>query len=45
VFLYLCMEESSIWESVFGSYYKDNVEFETALFDSVSTKMNKLEIV
>ena len=45
VFLYLCMEESSIWESVFGSYYKDNVEFETALFDSVTTKMNKLEIV
>jgi spore photoproduct lyase len=45
VFLYLCMEESSIWESVFGSYYKDNVEFETALFDSVSTKMNKIEIV
>ena len=45
VFLYLCMEESSVWESVFGSYYKDNVEFETALFDSVTTKMNKLEIV
>ena len=45
VFLYLCMEESSVWESVFGSYYKDNVDFETALFDSVSTKMNKLEIV
>ena len=45
VFLYLCMEESSIWESVFGNYYKDNVEFETALFESVSTKMNNLEIV
>ena len=45
VFLYLCMEESSVWESVFGSYYKDNVDFETALFDSVSAKMNKLEIV
>jgi|TARA_B110000495_G_scaffold28209_1_gene21178 spore photoproduct lyase len=45
VFLYLCMEESSIWESVFGSYYKQNIDFETALFDSVSSKMNKLEIV
>ena len=45
VFHYLCMEESSIWESVFGTYYKENTDFETALFDSVSSKMNKLEIV
>ena len=45
VFHYLCMEESSIWESVFGTYYKENTDFETALFDSVSAKMNKLELV
>jgi hypothetical protein len=38
------MEESSIWESVFGDFYKSNVDFETALFESVSSKMKPLEI-
>ena len=44
LFFYLCMEESSIWESVFGDFYKSNVDFETALFESVSSKMKPLEI-
>ena len=42
IFFYLCMEESSIWETVFGDYYKSNSEFETALFESVSSKMDSL---
>ena len=44
LFFYLCMEESSIWEMVFGDYYKNNTDFETALFESVSLKMNALEV-
>ena len=43
VFFYLCMEESSVWESVFGDYYASNTEFENALFDSVHSKMYSLE--
>ena len=39
VFFYLCMEERSVWESVFGQAYIDNSEFESALFRSVSSKM------
>ena len=38
-------EQLGGYHNFFGSYYKDNVDFETALFDSVSAKMNKLEIV
>jgi spore photoproduct lyase len=45
VFFYLCMEESSVWESVFGQFYIDNTEFENALFSSVSSKMYSLESV
>jgi len=45
VFFYLCMEQSSIWEMVFGDYYKNNADFETALFESVSLKMDALEVV
>ena len=45
VFFYLCMEERSIWESVFGQAYIDNSEFEDALFRSVSSKMYSLESV
>ena len=45
VFFYLCMEERSIWESVFGKCYVDNTEFENALFNSVSSKMYSLESV
>ena len=43
VFFYLCMEESSVWESVFGKYYPSNTEFENALFESVHSKMYSLE--
>jgi len=45
VFFYLCMEERSVWESVFGQSYIDNSEFENALFSSVSSKMYSLESV
>ena len=45
VFFYLCMEERSVWESVFGQAYIDNTEFENALFNSVSSKMYSLESV
>ena len=45
LFFYLCMEESSIWEMVFGDYYKSNTDFETALFESVSSKMDALQVV
>ena len=45
VFFYLCMEERSVWESVFGKSYVDNTEFENALFSSVSSKMYSLESV
>ena len=45
VFFYLCMEERSVWESVFGQSYGDNTEFENALFRSVSSKMYSLESV
>ena len=44
LFFYLCMEESSIWEMVFCDYYKSNTDFETALFESVSLKMDALQI-
>ena len=44
LFFYLCMEESSIWEMVFGDYYKSNTDFETALFESVSSKMDALQV-
>ena len=43
VFFYLCMEESAVWESVFGDYYSSNAEFEDALFESVHSKMYSLE--
>ena len=45
VFFYLCMEESIVWEMVFGSYYKNNEQFESALFNSVYSKMNVTHIV
>ena len=44
IFFYLCMEESLIWEMVFGDYYKSNTDFETALFESVSLKMDALQV-
>ena len=33
VFFYLCMENASLWESVFGFSYENNEEFEQALLD------------
>ena len=45
VFFYLCMEERSVWDSVFGQSYGNNAEFEDALFNSVSSKMYSLESV
>ena len=44
VFFYLCMEESIVWEMVFGSYYDNNEQFENALFNSVYSKMNVTHI-
>ena len=43
VFFYLCMEESAVWESVFGDYYSSNTEFENPLFERVHSKMYSLE--
>jgi len=40
VFFYLCMEERSIWDSVFGGAYDNNKEFEETLYDRVTSKMN-----
>ena len=40
VFFYLCMEESVIWEGVFGAFYNKNEDFESALFDNVKKKMD-----
>ena len=43
VFFYLCMEERSIWDSVFGWAYDNNKEFEETLYDCVTSKMNYQE--
>jgi len=40
VFFYLCMEERSIWDSVFGNAYENNKEFEETLYNRVTSKMN-----
>ncbi len=40
VFFYFCMEKRELWESVIGTCYQSNDEFEKALFRSVSAKMN-----
>ena len=40
VFFYLCMEERSVWDDVFGGAYDTNKDFEDALFGSVTSKMN-----
>ena len=40
VFFYLCMEDRSIWDSVFGGAYENNRAFEEALYDCVTSKMN-----
>ena len=40
VFFYFCMEDRKLWESVMGTCYKSNDEFEDALFTSVTAKMD-----
>ena len=40
VFFYLCMETRELWESVFGFCYDSNEQFEHALFNHVSQKLN-----
>jgi spore photoproduct lyase len=43
VFFYFCMEDKSLWNSVFGYYYETNDQFEKALFKYVKSKMtNKI---
>lgn len=43
VFFYFCMEDKSLWNSVFGYYYETNDQFEKALFKHVKSKMtNKI---
>ncbi|MBO62593.1 MAG: hypothetical protein CMG33_03615, partial [Candidatus Marinimicrobia bacterium] len=43
VFFYMCMEERELWEAVFGNCYENNVEFEGALYQHVSSKMLSVE--
>ena len=43
VFFYMCMEERELWEAVFGNCYENNVEFEEALYQHVSSKMVSVE--
>ena len=40
VFFYFCMEDRKLWESVMGTCYKSNDDFEDALFTSVAAKMD-----
>jgi len=40
VFFYFCMEDRKLWESVFGYCYEKNEDFEEALFEKVSKKLN-----
>ncbi len=40
VFFYLCMEDPSLWEPVFGHSYKDNESFEQAMKQSYMNKIN-----
>ena len=41
-FFYLCMEDSSLWRTVFGYEYATNDEFETAMTDSYLRKITAL---
>ncbi|MDR2790931.1 MAG: hypothetical protein LBB59_08175 [Campylobacteraceae bacterium] len=42
VFFYLCMEDASLWESVFGFEYENNNAFENAMKNAYMSKINKL---
>lgn len=40
IFFYLCMEEQSLWKSVFGYEYATNEEFEEAMIKSYMAKIS-----
>ena len=42
VFFYLCMEDPSLWEKVFGHHYADNTQFEAAMIESYFQKIDAL---
>ena len=44
VFFYFCMEDRKLWETVMGTCYNLNGEFEDALFTSVSGKIKNSSI-
>ena len=39
VFFYMCMEDHSLWQDVFGYRYETNEEFEQAMLASYSKKI------
>ena len=41
VFFYLCMEDQSLWQPVFGYQYNSNIEFESAMKSAYFHKINK----
>jgi spore photoproduct lyase len=41
VFFYLCMEDESLWSSVFGFEYENNDTFENAMKNAYMNKINK----
>ncbi|MBN2658098.1 MAG: DNA repair photolyase [Spirochaetales bacterium] len=41
VFFYLCMEDQSLWEPLFGRSYKDNEEFERDMIESYFKKVRR----
>lgn len=42
LFFYLCMEDPSLWEPVFGFNYKSNEEFENAMLKAYFRKISNL---
>lgn len=42
VFFYLCMEDPSLWQKVFGHQYQNNEDFEKAMIDRYFFKINSL---
>ncbi len=45
VFFYLCMEDTRLWEPVFGHQYDDNDQFEQVMFTNYQTKIKNLKII
>ncbi len=39
VFFYCCMEDTRLWDRVFGFHYETNLQFENALFDALREKL------